>query len=514
MAVEKLVVQVMVGLVVSAASFDVREAGAQQVRRQSFDSDPGWEAVNNRIEPTSKLVVKQDFGYSATTNFAGKTVGEVGGSVQRSTTPAYYALPIKPKTLSSRLSAAGSFAVAKSGGGAGVFFGFFNSDQPGGSGRPIGSLGLDFDFEQSGGRLAVRLITSGNKTCGTFITPYLPGKFRPTPIRTDGTRYFWMLNYDPHAADGRGQFTFTMVSAKHTDQDYGTLPPASAEEARARFPNTKTFTVDLPEGFKKEDAVFDRFGLLNMMKSGGTAEIYFDDIVLQGNVENFSGEPKWIGSGNRKTYEDREQTGAHDYGFSPTTNHAGGAKAGEAGGGLWRSGALGYYADKVGPLDLTQKLTASGKVRLVTAGPDSDVYLGWFNSGSSKPATENAGKMKSNRFEDRDFIGIHVGGPTRVGHYFIPQLATAKGSIGKVDAGPVLLRAKSFDWSLTYDPEGAGGKGSMRVTLGDESVALDLKPGQKAEGAVLDRFGIFTTDTGGQMVKIYIDDLIYVAAKP
>lgn len=60
-------------------------------------------------------------------------------AAQRSTTPAYYALPIKPKKLNSRLSAAGSFAVAKSGGVAGVFFGFFNADQPGGSGSPIGS---------------------------------------------------------------------------------------------------------------------------------------------------------------------------------------------------------------------------------------------------------------------------------------------------------------------------------------------------------------------------------------
>jgi len=139
MAVDKFVVQVMVGLVVSVASLDVREAAGQNVRRQSFDQDPGWEAVNNRIEPTSKLVVKQDFGYSATTNFAGKTVGEVGGSVQRSTTPAYYAQAIGPKTLNDKLSASGTFAVAKSGGGAGVFFGFFNADQPGGNGRPIGS---------------------------------------------------------------------------------------------------------------------------------------------------------------------------------------------------------------------------------------------------------------------------------------------------------------------------------------------------------------------------------------
>ena len=55
------------------------------------------------------------------------------------------------------------------------------------------------------------------------------------------------------------------------------------------------------------------------------------------------------------------------------------------------------------------------------------------------------------------------------------------------------------------------GHGEMRVTLGKESVTLALKPGQKAQGANLDRFGLFTSTAGGQMVKIYLDDLKYTA---
>jgi hypothetical protein len=38
-----------------------------------------------------------------------------------------------------------------------------------------------------------------------------------------------------------------------------------------------------------------------------------------------------------------------------------------------------------------------------------------------------------------------------------------------------------------------------------------LRPGQKEEGATFDRFGVFTSDIGGQMVKIYFDDLKYTA---
>ena len=47
------------------------------------------------------------------------------------------------------------------------------------------------------------------------------------------------------------------------------------------------------------------------------------------------------------------------------------------------------------------------------------------------------------------------------------------------------------------------------MTLGDESVALDLPKHAKEEGAPLDRFGVFTSTTGGQVVKIFLDDLTY-----
>jgi hypothetical protein len=469
-------------------------------KTERFDEDPEWEGFNNRVPPKKDQFVKQDFGYS-TTQFAGRAAGEVGGVIQRSTTPASYATQIAPQSLNNKLTAAGTFAITASHPGAGVFFGFFNSQQPGGSGRPIRSLGLHFDFEGKGGRLAVRLITSGNKSCGTFITPYLPGKFRPTPLKNDGTRYRWTLDYDPEAAGGNGQFAFTMQSDTHQQQVYGPLSAPAEKEAQDRFPNTTTFRVDLPAGYKLDGASFDRFGIHNMMKGGGAATIYFDDLTFLGQSQSFAKDPQWVDAGNRVTFEDREQVGAHDFGFSGQTAHAGGI-AGEVGGGFWRSGDYAYYADRMGPLDLSQPLEAHGKVKLVTAGPDSDMFFGWFHSGSKQTM---AG-------EKQDFLGIHVGGPTRVGHYFIPVYATAKGQAGKVEKGPVLTPGKIFEWSLRYDPVASGGNGQMVLTLGEASVTLPLKPGCKSEGATLDRFGFFTSTIGGQMVKIYLDDIHYSAA--
>jgi hypothetical protein len=362
---------------------------------------------------------------------------------------------------------------------------------------------MDFDFEGSGGRLAVRMISAGNKSCGTFITPYLPGKYRPTPIRRDGTRYHWTLDYDPQGANGAGRFTYTIGSDQHTAQPLDTtLPAASQAEAKARFPYTTTFTVDVTPEIRKEGATFDRFGLANAMKAGGTAEIYFGDLAIDGQPQNLAQDPDWAAKGNRVTFEDRELTGAHDFGFSAETSHAGG-QPGEVGGSLWRSGKLAWYADKVGPLDLQHRLEAHGRVRLVTAGPDSDMSIGWFNSQTG---------AKNEDCDARDFVGIHVGGPTRIGHYFIPQAATSDGTKAKVENGPIIKPVGAYDWSIIYDPAGNGGNGEVRVTLGQESATLALKPGVKQRGAHFDRFGLFTSTAGGQMVKIFLDDLAYTAA--
>jgi hypothetical protein len=43
---------------------------APALKTESFEHDPGWEGHNNHIVPKQVLVVKQDFGFSAT-NIAG-----------------------------------------------------------------------------------------------------------------------------------------------------------------------------------------------------------------------------------------------------------------------------------------------------------------------------------------------------------------------------------------------------------------------------------------------------------
>jgi hypothetical protein len=468
-------------------------------RTQTFDADPKWESRNNRVVPEKRPTVVQDFGWAD---------GRIGGTVTRASEPAWYAKRFGPVTLEQKISASGTFSFDKTTAGSGTFFGFFNANQPGGSGRPIGSLGLDFDGEHSGARLAVRLITARNQSCGTFATPFIPGKFRPTPIRNDGTKYAWTLAYDPDAAGGRGRFTFTLTSDAHEPGELETpdMTDAAREEARKRFPSTTTFSVDLPEGYKQQGTTFDRFGMMNMMKPGGVMVVHHDDVAVLDQRDDFASDPKWDGNNNRATYEAKDVVGAHVFGFNAATNHAGGAKPGEAGGSFWRTDEWGYYADQVGPLTFDQPLEARGKITMTVGGPDSDMCLGWFRARD-----DGAGDAPNSV---GDFLGVKIGGPTRVGHYYLPWWTVNEKLRGKAEQGPVMKPGKSSDFAIVYQPDANGGAGAITATLDGESVTLNLKPGQReaVKEARMDHFGLFSIGPGGQVVKVFLDDVSYTVA--
>lgn len=453
------------------------------LKTEHFDHDPGWEGFNNHFHPAQPPSVVQDFGYIADTSV--HQAAQIGGRVTRASQPAYYAEALAPKSLNEKLSASGTFQITGSSAGSGVFFGWFNSRQQDDSGRPVQSLGLDFDGEKHGARLAVRLISRSNKSCGTFITPFIPGKYRPTPIRNDGTRYTWTLVYDPATNDDLGQFAFRLQSDAAEHEPF----------------EGKWFTVDLPAGFKADGATLDRFGLMNGLKPGGSMTIGFQQLELDGKGLDLSHTAEWIGSGNRTNYIEANPAGAHDFGYSPQTSFAGGAP-GEIGGNFWRSGAFAYYADRVGPLMPEQPLEAGGRVSLLVGAPDSDMYLGWFNS-----ATTNAPHGST-----PVFLGVHVGGPTRIGHYFQPAYSTGE-RVRTGKTGPVLKPGQSYNWTLHYDPPGTNGSAEIVVRLGDESVSLPMGKAQMPEDTRFDRFGLFTSTIGGQMVRIFFDDLQYTAAK-
>jgi hypothetical protein len=81
-------------------------------RTEVFRTDPGWDGYRNHLVPLLAPVTRQDFGHRAFNRTGGKEPGEIGGRIQRSAPPAWYAKVIPTRTLEDRLEASGTFAVA------------------------------------------------------------------------------------------------------------------------------------------------------------------------------------------------------------------------------------------------------------------------------------------------------------------------------------------------------------------------------------------------------------------
>jgi hypothetical protein len=111
------------------------------------------------------------------------------------------------------------------------------------------------------------------------------------------------------------------------------------------------------------------------------------------------------------------------------------------------------------------------------------------------------------------FLGISTDGPSREGFLFAPVYRIRGRDRGHVArAAPhIYPDGSAHDWTMEYSPTGAGGKGQITVTLGKQSVILDLAKGHQSAGAHFNRFGLITTWVDGTSQTIYFDDLTYTS---
>ena len=443
-------------------------------RFEDFSVDPNWEGKGNRTAEKHAQTVVQDFGYSQTNYAGGEMPGEIGGRISRSMTPATYATVLPTKTLNDPLTASGKFAVTQADGGSGVLVGWFNATSEGW--RMPNSL--VFRLDGNGGKYWVFFeYGTQNYRTGSGVTfegqRYQTTKTLPEPA--DGTVHTWALTYDPNGAAGNGEITFVM--------------------------DGKTYTVPLMPGHKADGATFNRFGIVNTQLPGKAINVYLHDLSIDGESYDFTDDPDWEEKGNRITFNDREIRPFHNFGWSPT-NHAGGT-LGEVGGLIWRADErkpeqAGYYADRIGHLTMDDILEAAGKVAMLRASADSAVLIGWFNSQTHIGAPP------------KNFVGIMVEGPSRIGHYFRPVYANAEGQSESMKTGPVIKPSRtSHQWRLTYTPDANDENGQITVTFNNETISLNLKLGARADGVVFDRFGMLSFQWGGHFVDIYFDDISY-----
>jgi hypothetical protein len=440
-------------------------------RFEDFTVDPHWQSYRSQLLPKTMPVVRQDFGL---TKFQGHPA--LGGWVQRSLTPAWFAKVIPGRTLNDKFSASGKFAVTNDSGGSGMLFGWFNDKSRGW--RTPNSL--VFRIDGNGGRYwlfyeyGTRHWLTGGAGC------FQGDRYQTTktkPFSADGSVHTWSLNYDPEGNKGQGLITFLLDGT--------------------------TYLQPLLPGHKEDGAEFNRFGMFNLQTTGSGLETFFTDLILDGKQIDLSHVAGWEAQGNKAKFEDRHLRPYHDFGWMPS-GRAGG-KPGEVGGIIWRDEAPAYYASQVGPLTLDDELTASGKFSFNAAGSDSGVYLGWFDSRSK------TNKASSDHEQpQRNILAILIEGPSRIGHYFRPQYQTSSGDGEIKEGGPIIHPDGLIHyWSITYSPRGANGNGAIDVQLDGKPETLALKPGHRKQGASFDRFGLFNLQVGGHFVDIAVDDIRY-----
>ena len=469
------------------------DASLTRQKTETFDREPRWDAKGNRLALTRPPLIEQDFGYSAT-HHAGKKAGEIGGRVSQSIRPAYYGKLVPTSTLNDPLSASGSLCILEAQSIMGwhtqgnIYVGWFNNDVRDLIWRPRNFIGFRLQSfnEPDGALVELTYGTRAWQAGGMFVNGSGGGQQRNVSelsnaallrIPPDGSRHSWTYKYDPAGANGAGEIIFTFDGA----------------ESR----------LALRPELRKAGASFNRFGIFAPRIPGRHMVVYFDDLIIKDQNEEFNEDPHWDELGNREGFPDPAPYGQNEFGFSPS-NHAGG-KRGELGGRLFscnpdEDAFKAYYGDRVGTLTLNHRLRARGKFVAKEFSIDSSFALGWFNAKRQGWPLEN-------------FVGVYFDSLSTAGRIVAPLYGTSRGSKREKGAFLIFEPDKQYDWTLEYDPMAAEGRGSITFTLGSQSVTLPLRDGDKALGALLNRFGIFNLQwANSKWCQVYLDDLTYTIA--
>ncbi len=447
-----------------------------------FDEDPGWDGINNRSTAREPEKVVQDFGYVPESD--GHSA-RIGGRITPAGEPAYYGKAIDSLTLDDPITASGQLVVAEGGGH--FLVGFFNS-QTINEWRTPNTLVFRINGRGKFFHPHLEYTTRLWKAQATVIGRHDVEADRVYPIEAESgpKEYSWSITYDPEGNNGGGSMSCTF------------------EDGKAAW--------DLLPGHRKEGATFDRFGLVNVMKSVDNAgHAWISDLTINGEKVDLNRDPDWDAYGNRRTYQTTNIRPRFDFGYSET-QYAGGRSLGEIGGLIFRGDCryperMAAYGDPIETLTLDAPIHASGKVSMRMGVSDSSTMLGFYHSEET---------LKKNPAQDsglpKNFLGVVLEGPSSDGFNFYPayRVEGDSQSQGRGENPPMIYPDGAFHaWSLDYDPEGAGGKGRILVTLDGHSVTMDLGQGDKREGTKFNRFGIVTTWIDGNGQRVYFDDLNY-----
>jgi hypothetical protein len=543
-----IVLMLLLGIIAGPASLLAQQSKIQQVH-QDFSEDPGWENYNNRIECSDCPTITQDFGWTETNHNKDGT-GEISGTIWKSTTPAYYAMPLGPLSFKDTFSASGKLAVvAPEEEGYGFYIGFFNSERQGW--RIWSSCGFRMGPVKQE-HMMFHLDYKTGQAAGAILNPDII-------IPTDGSVHNWEIIYEPDVGvadswpDKRLPQWINSYSNIHEDtilvraqkdepgmtkeklhsllldaRDAGLIDHWyrkgsyhlwNLERDTDKIKGRITFKFDdydpvsyfLIPGHREHPSVIDRFGVYNMQMYHGSMRFFLSDLTVNGEKIELAQDPHWDGRGNQVTFIEHDFHARQNFGYTQT-NWAG-ASPGEIGGRFYgtevKDPSHGYYADDIGQLTLDDPVSFSGQVCFPEGAVDGRMLIGYFNKKSKLADIE--GEYKGN--PPHQFLGIEVMDQTRVGYNFT-AVVSPRQNIATENRGPIFIPDRiKRPFSFTYDPQ-AGDAGRITVTLGDSSFTTDLTSEQRRKGSSFDHFGILSPRKGGKYVDVYFDDLTYDVRRP
>jgi hypothetical protein len=225
--------------------------------RETFDQDPGWDAVGNRRTYTSSIVRPRfDFGFSPTHFAEGRASGEMGGLIFRGDgrfpeKMAYYGARLADLTLDRPLKASGKVSLRRAVTDSDILFGFFHAEHSldsGGSDR----IGLPPDF--------IGVSIGGPSREGFMLNPA------------------YRLHNTERASADRGPYL--LPNGKPHDFAIEYTPPSGDKPGSlvARLDAEKV-SIPVPVDHVKIGAHLNRLGLISTHTDGNGQHLYFDDLT-------------------------------------------------------------------------------------------------------------------------------------------------------------------------------------------------------------------------------------------
>ncbi|HKI68847.1 MAG TPA: hypothetical protein VKA67_04610, partial [Verrucomicrobiae bacterium] len=241
----------------SSATISVVQSAITNTECQTFDtqssaSAAGWVEDNSRN-------YRQNYGFSNSGNASG-SAGEAGGVFYRTNFLTSYAdTSIGTLTLNDYISADGKLFIAKpSTNNADAWVGFFNSTSTGTntSSQPQSFLGIE--LSDNGDIANTRFRGLFGDSTGSHVAEV---SANPTALLSYFTSYDWNFTYDPTGGpDGYGQMIWNVTI----------------------FGAPYSITNNLTVANRENGATFDRFGLINFVRSprsdADPLEFYVDNL--------------------------------------------------------------------------------------------------------------------------------------------------------------------------------------------------------------------------------------------